>query len=164
MRIKSNEARCTDWLKRPWTRVRSAISTGLIYPPGAWTGKEELVDLVSVVAKKGGLYFSHIRDESDRLMEVDPGGLGDRAPQWRPHADFAFQGSPGGEKLAQIRARPGIDKPCRGKATGGNGYLSVYFRFFFPCHPVADLGAARHGKKTLLARLADPKNQAEDDR
>ena len=45
------------------------ISTGLIYPPGSWTGKDELVKLVSVVAKKGGLYFSHIRNESDLLIE-----------------------------------------------------------------------------------------------
>ncbi|MGD2100444.1 MAG: amidohydrolase family protein, partial [Desulfobacterales bacterium] len=45
------------------------ISSGLIYPPGSWSTTEELVDVVSVVAARGGRYFSHIRNESDMLLE-----------------------------------------------------------------------------------------------
>jgi N-acyl-D-amino-acid deacylase len=46
------------------------MSTGLIYPPGAFAQTDEVVALTSVVAKHGGLYMSHIRNEADRLLEA----------------------------------------------------------------------------------------------
>lgn len=39
------------------------VSTGLIYPPGAFSETRELVALSRVVARRRGLYFSHIRGE-----------------------------------------------------------------------------------------------------
>ncbi len=44
------------------------ISTGLAYAPGFLTRTEELIELAKVVRKHGGLYVSHIRDESGRLL------------------------------------------------------------------------------------------------
>jgi N-acyl-D-aspartate/D-glutamate deacylase len=45
------------------------MSTGLQYVPGAYADTDELVAIASVVAQHGGIYASHIRDESDELME-----------------------------------------------------------------------------------------------
>jgi N-acyl-D-aspartate/D-glutamate deacylase len=45
------------------------MSTGLQYVPGAYADTDELVAVASVVGKQGGIYASHIRDESDELME-----------------------------------------------------------------------------------------------
>jgi N-acyl-D-aspartate/D-glutamate deacylase len=45
------------------------ISTGLFYPPGIFAQAEEVVGLCRVVAKKGGICASHIRSESDLLLE-----------------------------------------------------------------------------------------------
>ena len=45
------------------------VSSGLIYPPGCWSDTEELVDVVQAAAAKGGRYFTHIRDEGERLFE-----------------------------------------------------------------------------------------------
>lgn len=39
------------------------MSTGLVYPPGAWAETPELVELANVVAPYGGIYTSHIRNE-----------------------------------------------------------------------------------------------------
>lgn len=39
------------------------FSSGLIYPPGCFADTEELISLGKVVAKHGGFYASHIRDE-----------------------------------------------------------------------------------------------------
>jgi len=39
------------------------MSTGLIYPPGSFSTTDELVELAHVVAKSGGFYASHIRNE-----------------------------------------------------------------------------------------------------
>jgi N-acyl-D-amino-acid deacylase len=46
------------------------LSTGLIYPPGSFTATEELVELTRAVASRNGYYFSHIRGESDTLLEA----------------------------------------------------------------------------------------------
>ena len=46
------------------------MSTGLIYPPGIFSETAELVELSKVVAKYGGVYFSHIRGEGATLLEA----------------------------------------------------------------------------------------------
>ena len=43
------------------------MSTGLVYPPGAFAGLEELIELASVTGRRGGIYASHVRDEGPRL-------------------------------------------------------------------------------------------------
>jgi len=45
------------------------ISTGLAYHPGFLTDTEELVAVSREVAKRGGLYVTHMRDESGALDE-----------------------------------------------------------------------------------------------
>ncbi|MEM3404078.1 MAG: D-aminoacylase [Nitrososphaeria archaeon] len=44
------------------------MSTGLIYPPGIFSGTGELVEVAKVVSKYGGLYSSHVRGESSNLI------------------------------------------------------------------------------------------------
>jgi N-acyl-D-amino-acid deacylase len=39
------------------------FSTGLIYAPGCFAEMDEIIELAKVVAEKGGVYASHIRDE-----------------------------------------------------------------------------------------------------
>ena len=46
------------------------ISTGLIYLPGTFAKTPEIVELAKVVAARGGIYASHIRDEGDELLEA----------------------------------------------------------------------------------------------
>jgi N-acyl-D-aspartate/D-glutamate deacylase len=45
------------------------MSTGLQYVPGSYADTDELVAVASIVWKHGGIYASHIRDESDELLE-----------------------------------------------------------------------------------------------
>ncbi|MEP7343303.1 MAG: prolyl oligopeptidase family serine peptidase [Acidobacteriota bacterium] len=40
------------------------MSTGLYYAPGSFAKTEEVIELAKVVAERGGLYDSHMRDES----------------------------------------------------------------------------------------------------
>ncbi len=46
------------------------LSTGLIYAPGIFAPREEIVALAKVVAKHGGIYTSHMRSESKKLLEA----------------------------------------------------------------------------------------------
>ena len=43
------------------------LSTGLIYAPGCFAELDEIVELAKVVADKGGVYASHIRDERNEI-------------------------------------------------------------------------------------------------
>ena len=46
------------------------VATGLIYPPGAYAGTDELVEISKVVAAWDGIYISHIRSESYGLVDA----------------------------------------------------------------------------------------------
>jgi N-acyl-D-aspartate/D-glutamate deacylase len=46
------------------------MSTGLVYPPGCFAATEEVVELARVVARRGGLYASHIRGERETIVDA----------------------------------------------------------------------------------------------
>jgi N-acyl-D-amino-acid deacylase len=46
------------------------LSTALIYPPGTYAKTEEIIELAKVAAEYGGVYFSHMRNESAQLLEA----------------------------------------------------------------------------------------------
>lgn len=47
------------------------MSTGLYYTPGNFASTEEVIELAKIVAQKGGVYDSHIRDESSYSIGLD---------------------------------------------------------------------------------------------
>ncbi len=46
------------------------VSSSLIYAPGSYAKTEELIALARVAARHGGIYASHIRNESDGILEA----------------------------------------------------------------------------------------------
>ena len=46
------------------------VATALIYPPGAYAGTDELVEISRVVAEYGGVYITHLRSESTHILEA----------------------------------------------------------------------------------------------
>jgi len=51
------------------------LSTGLVYAPGFLAEKEEIIEMTKITGRYGGLYASHIRDESGRFLEDHDRGL-----------------------------------------------------------------------------------------
>lgn len=47
------------------------LSTGLRYDPQSYAETEEVIEIAKVVAEKGGIYASHIRDEGDRGKVIE---------------------------------------------------------------------------------------------
>jgi len=45
------------------------LSTGLIYPPGSFSSTEELIQVTRAAGERNGLYFSHVRNEAETLIE-----------------------------------------------------------------------------------------------
>ncbi len=46
------------------------LSSSLIYPPAVYASTQELVELASVAGEYGGVYFTHIRNESGGLLDA----------------------------------------------------------------------------------------------
>jgi N-acyl-D-aspartate/D-glutamate deacylase len=46
------------------------LSTSLIYVPAVFAETDEIVRLARVAARHGGVYFTHLRDEADRIGEA----------------------------------------------------------------------------------------------
>ncbi len=46
------------------------LSTGLIYPPGSFGDTDEIIELAKVASKYGGIYITHMRNESNKIMEA----------------------------------------------------------------------------------------------
>lgn len=48
----------------------AGLTTALIYPPGNYQDTAELIELAKMVAPYGGIYTSHMRNESNHLIEA----------------------------------------------------------------------------------------------
>ncbi len=73
----SKESATLEQLKNMKLEVRKAmeagcvaLSSGLVYLPGAYTNKEEMAELCKELIPYNGYYISHIRDEGDEEMEA----------------------------------------------------------------------------------------------
>lgn len=65
-----------DELARMRTAMDEAMDDGafgvayaLIYPPDTYVSTDEIVEVCRVVARRGGVYITHMRSEGDRLLE-----------------------------------------------------------------------------------------------
>jgi len=96
------------------------LSTGLIYAPGRNATTEEIVELCKVVAKYHGLYFTHIRNESDTLLEAvaEAAEIGRRTGIPVHMAHFKASGQPNWGKVVPALAiveearGEGVDLTC----------------------------------------------------
>ena len=61
-------------MERLFTRQMEAgawgLSTGLVYPPGMYAARDEIIGLANIAARFGGIYTSHMRSEGDMLLEA----------------------------------------------------------------------------------------------
>jgi len=59
-----------DLVRQEMAEGALGISTALIYAPGSYARTEEIIELCKVAAEYRGKYISHLRSESDRLLEA----------------------------------------------------------------------------------------------
>ncbi len=131
------------------------MSTGLEYVPGRFTPTEEILAMARYVARRGGLYASHIRNEETLLLEaVDEAiQIGRRSGARVQISHLKAAGLPNwGKQVAALDliegARvAGVDVladayPYTAYSTGISIFLPAW--------------AAGGGREALLERLADP--------
>jgi N-acyl-D-aspartate/D-glutamate deacylase len=63
-------ARMKSLVKEAMEQGACGFSTGLVYAPSSYGKTDEVIELVKVIAPYGGVYHSHIRGESNRLLSA----------------------------------------------------------------------------------------------
>lgn len=130
------------------------VSTALIYPPAVFAQTGEIAALASVAGESGGRYYTHLRNEGDRLLEaIDEAiGIGEtaRTPVHIFHLKTAGQANWGKMDLALARIHAA-------RAAGREVDTDIYPYI----NNGLDLGAFVHprffadGREKFRARLKD---------
>lgn len=67
---KAEMNKMTVLLKDAIASGAKGLSTGLIYPPGCYSEKREIVELAKTASDCNGIYTTHMRDEGDKLLDA----------------------------------------------------------------------------------------------
>ena len=166
--IGDEDRRATaDELKHMQSMVEEAmqagaigLSTSLIYPPAIYAPEEEIVALAEIVGRYGGRYYTHMRNEGDRLLEAIDEALriGQKAgtPVHIFHLKAAGKGNWGKMPLAVARIQAARET---GQEVGADVYPYVnnglgIRAFLHPRH-------ASKGHQDLMRRLEDSATRKE---
>ncbi|MBN1557605.1 MAG: D-aminoacylase [Lentisphaerae bacterium] len=131
------------------------LSTGLIYAPGSFAPRDELVALAAIAARRDGIYTSHMRSEGARLLEaIDETLAVGRAAGIRvqiSHLKTAGRANWGRLDAALARLRAARDA---GLPVAADRY--PYTRGATDLDVVLPAWAHEGGREATLARLRDP--------
>ncbi len=136
------------------------VSTSLIYPPAIYGSEAEITELTRVAGEYGGRYFTHMRNEGDRLLEAIEEALRIGKAAGTPvhiyHLKTAGQANWGkmDQALARIRAAR-ID----GQQVGVDVY--PYINNGLGIRALLHPRHAAEGQDALMKKLRDPAVQSE---
>lgn len=132
------------------------MTTALIYPPSSFAQTPELVEMAKVAARFGGVYATHMRDESrDLLAAIEEAvAIGEQAglPVEIFHLKAAYQ--PGWGTLMAEAGRTIDAARARGVDVAADVY--VYTAGGTGLEATIPAWAQEGGREALRARLADP--------
>jgi len=152
--------RMKDMVREAMEAGAIGLSTSLIYPPAIYASEDEIAALAGVAGEYGGRYYTHMRNEGDRLLEAIEEALRiGKAAQTAVHIyhlKAAGQANWGKMDLALARIaaarREGQDVAVDVYPYINNG-LGIQ-ALIHPRHSAA-------GRDDLMARLEDPAIRAE---
>ncbi|MGI8981485.1 MAG: N-acyl-D-amino-acid deacylase family protein [Pirellulaceae bacterium] len=136
------------------------MSTGLIYIPGTFCETEELIEIAKIVGSRGGIYASHIRNESKQLVEsVEEAMRIGREGKMPVHISH-FKAS-GSDTWGQLRiAVNAIEKSReRGEKVTADQYPYIASSTSLEA-TLLPTWAGEGGRKKLEERLKDPETRA----
>ena len=135
------------------------LSTGLVYPPGAYADTEEVVELARVAGESGGLYASHIRGEGHSLLRAvaEAIEIGERAGArvQISHHKAAFR-----PYWGRIRHATRLSEWAQERGQDVTFDVYPYTAGSAPLTQIVPDWAHEGGLDALLARLASPIERA----
>ena len=136
------------------------MSSGLFYVPGTFTPTEEVVELARVVARRGGMYMSHMRDEASRVVNsvAETIVVGERGGLPAQISHHKIVGQPNfGKSVETLRL---VDEA---RARGVDVTLDLYPYTASSNQLAASMvppWGQEGGREQMLARLKDPATRA----
>lgn len=136
------------------------MSTGLIYVPGTYTKTDELIAVARVVARHGGIYASHIRNEGSELFDAIEEALRIGREAELPVHISHFKAS-GRSNWGQLRIAAGLIERARqaGQRVTADQYPYVASSTSLEA-TVLPAWSREGGRSALEKRLADPEDRA----
>jgi N-acyl-D-amino-acid deacylase len=151
-----------DEMARMQTMVREAldqgafgISTGLIYPPGSFTEIDELVEVVRPAGERGGLYFSHLRNEAETFCEAVAEAI-EIGRRTGAAVEISHLKAAGRENWDQARAALALIDEARAEGLDVTADMYPYAGGATFLAALLPAWALEGGTPGLLKRLADP--------
>lgn len=137
----------------------AGLSTGLIYSPGMFAAREEVVALARVAARRGGIYTSHMRSEGGRLLEAidETLDVGRRAGVRVEISHLKTSGSPNWGKIDAALERIDAARD-QGVQVAADRY--PYTASSTDLDVILPPWAAAGGRDEMLARLRDKATRA----
>ena len=136
------------------------VSTSLIYPPAIYASESEIAELTRVAGEYGGRYFTHMRNEGDRLLEaIDEAlriGQAAGTPVHIYHLKTAGQSNWGKMDLAIARIKAAR---AQGQQVGVDVY--PYINNGLGIRALLHPRHAADGQSALLAKLKDANVRAQ---
>src|SRR5262245_1918111 len=136
------------------------VSTALIYPPAVYATTDEIASLAAVAGRYGGRYYTHMRNEGDRLEEaIDEAleiGRRGKTPVHIFHLKAAGRQNWGKMQLAIAK--------IKAARAGGEQVTADIYPYINNGLGIAALIHPRHsaeGHQQLIRRLDDPAARAE---
>jgi N-acyl-D-aspartate/D-glutamate deacylase len=135
------------------------LSTGLFTPPSSYAARDEIVALCNVLKRHNGLYFTHLRDESNKVLEAVEEAI-DIARTCGVHVEIVHlkcSGLDNWGKAARILAMIDAAK-AEGLAVDCDAY--PYTAGSNPLKNLLPQWVQAGGMEAMLARLALPETRA----
>ncbi len=135
------------------------LSTGLFYPPGFYAKTDEVIKLARVAARYGGIYATHIRSESDFLVDsvAEAIEIGDKAAIAVEVSHIKIEGYQNWGVMDELLAVLD-DGVKRGVRLGCDQYPYVACSTWLGC--ILPYWAQQGGGKAVARRVADPQIRA----
>ena len=156
----------TEQLEKMKALVRDAmrdgavgVSTSLMYAPAPYAKTDELIALASEASKFGGIYATHMRNESDSVLEAidEAVRIGREAHIAVEIWHFKVAGKANFGRMPELVAR--VDK-ARSEGVDVEADTYAYTAWFNSMSAFVPAWAHDGGDAKLIERLADPATRA----
>jgi N-acyl-D-amino-acid deacylase len=153
------QARMEQMVDEAMAEGARGLSTGLYYPPGYYADIEEIIGLARVLKKHGGVYTSHIRSESDTVLEsiAEAIKIGEKAEVPVEVSHVKIEGYRNFDKIEQLLAMMN-DVQTRGLPIGFDQYPYIASGTWLST--ALPYWATVGGTQAIVERMKDPDTRA----
>ena len=156
---KDEIARMAKLLEQALEEGGAGLSTGLVYAPAMHARPEEIQALAKVVARRGGIYATHMRSEGGALLEAIEEAL-DVARASGIRLQISHLKTAGRANWGKLDA---VLEKIRAARAAGIEVASDRYPYTASCTDldvILPTWAAQGGRAAILARLRDPAERA----